>query len=57
MPEKVGQSHLSISGIFYFYTVLIDTSSEQQPGIRLAVTFRSQFGNSSQLEFYEYMFY
>ena len=40
-----------------FYTVLIDTSSEQQPGIRLAVTFRSQFGNSSQLEFYEYMFY
>ena len=40
-----------------FYTVLIDTSSEQQPGMRLAVTFRSQFGNSAQLEFYEYMFY
>ena len=40
-----------------FYTVLIDTSSEQQPGIRLAVTFRSQLGNSSQLDYYEYMFY
>lgn len=40
-----------------FYTILIDTATEQQPGMRLAVTFRPQFGKNAQLEFYEYMFY
>ena len=40
-----------------FYTILIDTSTEQQPGIRLAVTFHAKFGNSSRREFYEYMLY
>ncbi len=40
-----------------FYTILIDTATEQQPGMRLAVTFRPQFGKNAQLEFYEYMLY
>lgn len=40
-----------------FYTVLIDASTEQQPGMRLAVTFRSQFGKLPRRMFYEYMFY
>lgn len=40
-----------------FYTILIDTATEQQPGMRLAVTFRPLFGKNAQLEFYEYMLY
>ena len=40
-----------------YYTVLIDTSSEQQPGIRAAISFRLQFNSVSQVEYYEYMFY
>lgn len=40
-----------------FYTILIDTSDSQQPGMRLALTFKVEFGNKKIREFYEYMLY
>ncbi|UDQ98326.1 hypothetical protein AAEX28_15275 [Lentisphaerota bacterium WC36G] len=40
-----------------FYTILIDTSASERPGIRLAVTFQLQFKNNPKIYFYEFMYY
>ncbi len=40
-----------------YYTILIDTSDKQQPGMRLAVTFKAESGNKKIREYYEYMLY
>lgn len=40
-----------------FYTILIDTSTKKNPGVRLAVTFKIQFGTDVKRQFYEFMFY
>ena len=40
-----------------FYTLLIDASTTKNPGVRLAVTFKVQFGTDVKRQFYEFMFY
>lgn len=40
-----------------YYTILIDASNQNMPGMRLAVTFKVQFGTDVKRQFYEFMFY
>ncbi len=40
-----------------YYTLIINTSTEKSPGLRLGITFKSEFTTKSNREFYEYMIY